>query len=119
MERKGKSMDVKNYISELIEKARTAQKEFETFSQEKVDQAVRAIGKAIYDEGEPLARMAIDETRMGSYEDKIMKNKGKAMAVWNHLKNKKSIGIIRYLEEDGLVESCPPQRSYWGYYTGY
>jgi succinate-semialdehyde dehydrogenase len=109
MERKGKSMDVKNYISELIEKARTAQKEFETFSQEKVDQAVRAIGKAIYDEGEPLARMAIDETRMGSYEDKIMKNKGKAMAVWNHLKNKKSIGIIRYLEEDGLVEVAHPK----------
>ena len=47
MERKGKSMDVKT-IFELIEKARTAQKEFETFSQEKVDQAVRAIGKAIF-----------------------------------------------------------------------
>lgn len=78
----------------MIEKARVAQREFETYSQEKVDQAVRAVGKAIYDEGEPLARMAIDETHMGSFEDKIMKNKGKAMAVWNHLKDKKVLGLL-------------------------
>lgn len=93
----------------MIEKARLAQKEFETYSQEKIDQAVRAVGKAIYDEGEPLARMAVDESRMGSYEDKIMKNKGKAMAVWNHLKGKKSIGIVRRLEDQGLVEIAHPK----------
>ncbi len=102
-------MDVRNYIADMIEKARTAQKEFETFSQAEVDRAVRAVGKAIYDEGDPLAKMAVEETRMGSYEDKILKNKGKAMAVWNHLKNKKSIGIIRYIEEQGLVEVAHPK----------
>ena len=102
-------MEVQNYISDMIEKARVAQREFETYSQEKVDQAVRAVGKAIYDEGEPLARMAIDETHMGSFEDKIMKNKGKAMAVWNHLKDKKSIGIIRYLDDQGIVEIAHPK----------
>lgn len=102
-------MDVKDYIADMIDKARLAQKEFETFSQEKVDRVVRAVGKAIYDEGDPLAKMAVEETRMGSYEDKILKNKGKAMAVWNHLKNKKSIGIIRYLDDQGLVEVAHPK----------
>ncbi len=102
-------MDLKNYIEDMINKARAAQKEFETYSQEDIDKAVRAVGKAIYDEGDPLAKMAIEETRMGSYEDKVMKNKGKAMAVWNHLKNKKSVGIIRYIEEQGLVEVAHPK----------
>jgi len=102
-------MDVQNYIADMIEKARVAQKAFETYSQEEVDRVVRAIGKAIYDEGDPLAKMAVEETRMGSYEDKIMKNKGKATAVWNHLKNKKSIGIIRYLDDQGLVEVAHPK----------
>lgn len=102
-------MDLKNYIEDMINKARVAQKEFETYSQEDIDKAVRAVGKAIYDEGEPLAKMAIEETHMGSYEDKVLKNKGKAMAVWNHLKNKKSVGIIRYIEEQGLVEVAHPK----------
>ncbi|GAB1476649.1 aldehyde dehydrogenase family protein [Bacillota bacterium] len=102
-------MDLKNYIEDLIGKAKAAQKEFETYSQEDVDKVVRAVGKAIYDEGDPLAKMAIEETHMGSYEDKILKNKGKAMAVWNHLKNKKSVGIIRYIEDQGLVEIAHPK----------
>lgn len=101
-------MELQNYISEMIEKARAAQQEFETYNQEQVDQAVRAIGKAIYDEGEPLARMAVDESHMGCFEDKIMKNKGKAMAVWNHLKDKKSVGIINRLEDQGVLEVAHP-----------
>lgn len=101
-------MDTIEFVSELITKARKAQQEFEAYSQEQVDLVVRAVGKAVYDNGEELARLAIDETGMGNYEDKIMKNKGKAMAVWNHLKGKKSVGILQYLEEDGIVEVGKP-----------
>ena len=39
-------MNTQEYLEELIGKARTAQKEFETYTQEKVDEAVRAIGKS-------------------------------------------------------------------------
>ena len=101
-------MDPKEYIAGMVEKARKAQEVFETYNQEQVDEVVRAVGKAIYDRGEELARMAVDETHMGCYEDKIMKNKGKAMAVWNHLKDKKSVGIIRYIDSEGLVEIAKP-----------
>ncbi|MGL5328080.1 MAG: aldehyde dehydrogenase family protein [Peptostreptococcaceae bacterium] len=101
-------VSAKEYVLGLIESARVAQKEFETYSQEKVDECVRAIGKAIYDNGEMLARMAVDETRMGVYEDKIVKNKGKSKATWNKLKGKKSRGIIRYIEEEGIVEVAKP-----------
>ena len=47
-----------NMVNELIAKARVAQKQFESFSQEKTDEAVRAIGKVVYDRAEELAKMA-------------------------------------------------------------
>lgn len=95
-------------ITSMVEKAKIAQKEFEKYTQEQVDHVVRAAGKAVYDHGEELARMAVDETKMGNYDDKVMKNKGKAMAVWNYLKGKKSVGVIAYLEDQGLVEVAKP-----------
>lgn len=101
-------MEAKEYVLDLIKKGRISQEKFEQFSQEDVDKAVRAIGKIIYDNGEVLAKMAVEETRMGVYEDKIKKNKGKAKAVWNKLKGVKSRGIIRYIEEEGIVEVAKP-----------
>lgn len=94
-------------VTGLIKKARIAQQKFENYTQEQVDEAVRAIGKAVYDNGEMLARMAVDETRMGIYEDKITKNKGKSKMVWYRLKGVKSVNIIRYLD-NGIVEVAKP-----------
>jgi succinate-semialdehyde dehydrogenase len=95
-------------IGRLVENARKAQRIFEAFSQAQVDAAVRAVGKAVYDNAELLARMAVDETKIGNYEDKVMKNKGKSKATWYRLKNVKSRGIIRRLEDQGLVEIAKP-----------
>jgi succinate-semialdehyde dehydrogenase len=101
-------MDVQAHVSELIEKARVAQKVFEEYPQERVDEAVRAIGKAVYDSAELLARMAVDETGMGNYEDKIVKNRGKPKVTWQKLKGVKSRGVIRYIEEEGIAEVAKP-----------
>jgi len=101
-------MDIIECVSEIINKGRIAQQEFESYTQEQVDLVVRAVGKAVYDNGEELARLAVDETGMGNYEDKVLKNKGKAMAVWNYLKGKKSVGILQYFEEEGIVEVGKP-----------
>lgn len=101
-------MEAKEYVLDLIQKGRAAQQEFEKFSQEDVDKAVRAIGKIIYDNGEMLAKMAVEETRMGVYEDKIKKNKGKAKAVWAKLKGVKSRGIIEYDDVEGIVKVAKP-----------
>lgn len=101
-------METKLFFEEMLNKGRTAQKEFEKFSQEDVDKAVRAIGKIVYDNADELAKMAAEETGMGKYEDKIVKNMGKPKAVWNKLKNVKSRGIIAYHEEDGLVDVAKP-----------
>lgn len=96
------------YINELMEKSRRAQKEFEKFNQQQVDEVVREIGKVVYDHGEELARMAVDETEMGVYEHKVAKNKGKSKTIWNDLKDKKSVGIIGRDEAAGLVMVAKP-----------
>lgn len=98
----------KTLVEDLIRKARIAQALFEPCSQKQVDTAVRAIAKVVFDHAEPLARMAVDETRMGVYEDKVRKNQGKARVLWNELKGKKSVGVLREIPEEGLVEVAKP-----------
>ena len=95
-------------IDNLIERSKKAQAVLETYDQEKIDKIVKMFAKVVFDAAEPLAKMAAEETRMGVYEDKIKKNQGKARIIWNQLKGKKSVGIIRYLEDEGLVEVAKP-----------
>jgi succinate-semialdehyde dehydrogenase len=95
-------------IEQLITKARAAQAIYEKFSQDKVDAIVRDIAKYVYDNAAPLARMAVDETGIGHYEDKILKNKGKARVIWNNLKGKKSRGVISEDPETNIVLVAKP-----------
>ena len=101
-------MEAAKYVSELVEKARVAQAVIENYTQEQVDALCKAMAKAIFDNAEPLARMAVDETGMGVYEDKVNKNKGKARVIWSDMKGGKSVGIIRQLPELGLTEVAKP-----------
>jgi succinate-semialdehyde dehydrogenase len=95
-------------IRQLVTQAREAQAAFEWFSQEQVDAIVKGIGKYVYDHADSLARMAVDETGIGNYEDKILKNKGKARVIWNNLKDKKSRGIIGEDIEANMVLVAKP-----------
>jgi succinate-semialdehyde dehydrogenase len=90
-------------VQELVARARLAQAVFESFTQHHVDAIVKGIGKYVYDNAEMLARMAVDETGIGVYEDKIIKNKGKARTIWNNLKGKMSRGIIAEKAETNLI----------------
>ena len=95
-------------IQEQVSKARHAQIEYESFNQDQVDAIVRDIGKFVFDNAELLAKMAVDETEMGSYDDKVLKNKGKARVIWNNLKNKKSRGVIGEDKDTNLVFVAKP-----------
>src|SRR5262252_11100812 len=95
-------------VKQLVAKARVAQAAFEPFSQDQVDVIVKGIGKYVYDNAEELARMAVDETGIGVFEDKILKNKGKARVIWNSLKDKKSRGIIGEDAENNMVFVAKP-----------
>ena len=101
-------MDAISYVESLVAKARVAQEAIANYTQEQVDVLVREIAKTVYDNAEMLAELAVTETRMGVYENKVAKNKGKARVIWNELKGKKSVGIINRYPELGIVEVAKP-----------
>lgn len=98
----------KQYIAEYIERAKAAQATFEKMSQEQVDNAVKLLAKVVVDNAEMLAEMAVEETGMGNYPDKVAKNKNKAKIIWNSLKGKKSRGIIERDEVTGITKVAKP-----------
>lgn len=95
-------------VQERIDNARKAQAMIADYTQEQIDKLVYEIAKAIYVEAEPLAKMAVEETRLGKYEDKIGKNTDTPTAFWHYLKDKKSVGIINEIPEMGLMEVAHP-----------
>ncbi len=95
-------------MDELIHTAREAQAEWEKSDQARIDRVVRAIAKAVYDNAEELARLTVEETAIGNYEDNVRQDKRKACIIWQSLKGKKSLGVIRRDEESGLVEIAKP-----------
>src|SRR5690606_23650765 len=78
------------------------------FTQKLVDAIVRDMGKYVYDNAEMLAQMAVEETGIGNYEDKVLKKKGKARAIWNSLKGKPSRGIIGEDPDTNMVFVAKP-----------
>ncbi len=95
-------------IKSLVSRSRKAQEEYDSFSQERVDAIVRDIAKVIFDNAEPLAALAVEETRMGVYEDKVKKNRGKASIIWSSLKGKKSVGLLSCNPDTGVAEIARP-----------
>ena len=79
----------------LIERVKKAQKIYETFSQEKVDKIFKAAATAADKARIPLAKMAVEDTKMGVVEDKIIKNHYAAEYIYNKHKNAKTCGIIK------------------------
>jgi len=78
----------------LISKVKKAQKIFASFTQEKVDKIFREAALAANRARIPLARMAVEETRMGIVEDKVIKNHFASEYIYNKHKNAKTCGII-------------------------
>lgn len=95
-------------VRQLVQSARKAQQQFESFSQEQVDAIVRDFGKYVFDNAEKIAEGAHKETGLGDLGDKIAKAKGKSRTIWNNLKGKKSRGIIGEDAENGIIFIAKP-----------
>ena len=65
---------VKKMIDSLVEKAKKASEEYLKLDQEQVNNIVKAMSMAGLEHHMELAKMAVEETGRGIYEDKITKN---------------------------------------------
>ncbi len=106
-----KTFDVVDNVEALearLAELRAAQKEFATFSQEKVDEIFKAAASAANKQRIPLAKQAVEETGMGVVEDKVIKNNYAAEHIYNAFKNTKTCGIIERDESYGTIKIAEP-----------
>lgn len=85
-------------VRDLIKAAKEAQKEFATFSQERIDRVVEAISMEVRKYSERLAKMANEETGFGKWQDKIIKNKFASEFLYDYIKDMKTVGILNQTE---------------------
>ncbi|MHA2853613.1 bifunctional acetaldehyde-CoA/alcohol dehydrogenase [Paenibacillus lautus] len=110
---KGTTVEVKGqtaaeYIQGLIDKANRAKEKFMKLDQEQVDGIVQAMAMAGLEKHMQLAKMAVEETGRGVYEDKIIKNLFATEYIHNSIKYDKTVGIIEDNAYDSFQKIAEP-----------
>jgi sulfoacetaldehyde dehydrogenase len=97
-------------VSELIRRARGAQRIFERSTQAQLDEAVTAVGWAIMnpDHNRELAEIAVRDTGLGNVEDKVVKNHRKTLGLLRDLKEAISTGVLAQYPDQGITEFARP-----------
>jgi len=96
------------YLEGLVSRARTAAAAFSQCTQEDVDRIVKPMVLAGLEKAQYLARLAVEETKIGVMEDKAIKNMVATEFVYNYVKDKRTVGVIREDVEHGLLELAEP-----------
>ena len=112
-------MGSKTVIDELLIRARRAQKQVENYTQQQTDEVCLSVGWQVYSDDNiaECAKIAVKETGMGLYEDKLKKHKVKVLGVCRDIKGAKSVGLIecdevtkisKYAKPVGVVGALTP-----------
>ena len=96
------------YLDGLVSQAKTAAAVFTQYTQEDVDRIVKPMVLAGLEQAQYLARLAVEETKIGVLEDKALKNMVATEFVYNYVKDKRTVGIIGEYPERNLVEVAEP-----------
>lgn len=91
-----------------VEKALKALDEFYSYDQEKIDFIVAKCSVAALDKHGALAKLAIEETQRGVFEDKATKNLFACEYVVNHMRHLKTVGIVEEDVVKGLTYVAEP-----------
>ncbi|MCX7961071.1 MAG: aldehyde dehydrogenase family protein [Burkholderiales bacterium] len=97
-------------VAALVARARAAQREFERWPQERVDEAALACGWAILkpENNRRLAQTAVRDTGMGDVADKIAKNHRKTLGLLRDIAGVRTVGVIAEYPERGITEIARP-----------
>ncbi|WP_339307142.1 bifunctional acetaldehyde-CoA/alcohol dehydrogenase [Paenibacillus sp. FSL R5-0519] len=96
------------YIQTLIDKANKAHAAFMKMDQMQIDRIVQAMALAGLDKHMMLAKMAVEETGRGVYEDKITKNIFATEYVYHSIKYDKTVGVIEDNEYESFQKIAEP-----------
>ncbi len=93
---------------DIVFRAKNATAIFSQYAQGEVDNIVRAVYQAVFNERVRLAKMAVEETGIGKWQDKVMKNVVASQLVYEDIKNVKTVGIINEDFAKGIIEIAQP-----------
>jgi len=93
---------------QMVLRAREAQKTWGFATQAEVDRVCEAMAEAAYGAAERLGRMAAEETGFGVPEHKKIKNQFASKAVWESIKDVKTVGIIKRDDQLKLYQIAWP-----------
>ncbi|PAE39720.1 bifunctional acetaldehyde-CoA/alcohol dehydrogenase [Bacillus sp. 7884-1] len=95
-------------IDILARNSAKALAEFRCYNQEMVDEIVKQMAYTALDHHKDLAKLAVEETRRGVYEDKVFKNMFAIEFIYNNIRDMKTVGVISENEHEGMVEMAEP-----------
>lgn len=95
-------------LQNLIQRVKTAQQEYASYSQEQVDAIFKKAALAANTARIVLAKMAATETGMGVVEDKVIKNHFASEIIYNKYKQEKTCGVIEEDKSFGFQKIAEP-----------
>lgn len=102
------SEDLLKKADEFLGKAILSAAEFQQFNQKQTNKIVKAVYKAALAERVRLAKMAAEETDLGIWQDKVVKNVLASQLVYEDIKDEKTVGIISSDPITGIIEIAQP-----------
>jgi acetaldehyde dehydrogenase (acetylating) len=99
-----KDLESIQQVRDLVAAARKGQKILASASQEELDRYAKAVRDACVREAETLAKMAVEETGFGVWQDKVLKNLLGSDTTWESIKNLRTVGPLREDRERGVLE---------------
>ncbi|MBU0713979.1 MAG: bifunctional acetaldehyde-CoA/alcohol dehydrogenase [Verrucomicrobia bacterium] len=108
MDPKKSDTNVKAAADVLMAQANEAAAIFTQYDQEQVDKIVAAAAKAGAAQRLELAHLAVEETGMGIFEDKVIKNLFATEYIYNDIRDIKTVGLIHDCPATGLMEYAEP-----------
>ncbi len=99
---------VRQMVDRLVRNAEQALKEYMELDQRQVDEIVKAMALAGLDNHMRLAKLAVEETGRGVYEDKIIKNLFATEYIYHSIKAQKTVGVVEENEMEGYAEVAEP-----------
>ncbi len=97
-------------VAAMMARARAAQAQIADYTQEQVDELLRAMVWAVAreDRSEEIARFTVEETQLGNYEGKFLKIHRKTRATLMDIIDDKSVGVIEEDLERNIVKIAKP-----------
>ena len=103
-----KVLSPKEEVDALVNNALKALDDYARFNQEEIDYIVAKASVAALDQHGMLAKLAVEETGRGVFEDKATKNLFACEYVTHNMKRLKTVGIINEDDVTGMTEIAEP-----------